>query len=157
MQFFLFFSYLSAFCLFIYFCNYCYCFDSFLCCHIGQTVFDPMFISVYNLFYTSLPVLALGVFDQDVNDVNSLKYPKLFTPGHLNLLFNKAEFFKSAMHGCITSCVLFFIPYGERVSRRSGRRNRWPRCRPLLHLHLLTSGSVHVSSPDHFQCTTLKS
>ena len=71
-----------------------------------------MFISVYNLFYTSLPVLALGIFDQDVNDVNSLKYPKLFTPGHLNLLFNKAEFFKSAMHGCITSCVLFFIPYG---------------------------------------------
>jgi magnesium-transporting ATPase (P-type) len=71
-----------------------------------------MFISVYNLFYTSLPVLALGIFDQDVNDVNSLKYPKLFTPGHLNLLFNKGEFFESAMHGCITSCVLFFIPYG---------------------------------------------
>lgn len=71
-----------------------------------------MFISVYNLFYTSLPVLALGIFDQDVNDVNSLKYPKLFTPGHLNLLFNKTEFFKSAMHGCITSGVLFFIPYG---------------------------------------------
>ena len=71
-----------------------------------------MFISVYNLFYTSLPVLALGIFDQDVNDVNSLKYPKLYTPGHLNLLFNKAEFFKSAMHGCLTSCVLFFIPYG---------------------------------------------
>lgn len=78
----------------------------------GQTVFDPMFISVYNLFYTSLPVLALGIFDQDVNDVNSLKYPKLYTPGHLNLLFNKEEFFRSAVHGCLTSCVLFFIPYG---------------------------------------------
>jgi phospholipid-translocating ATPase len=85
-----------------------------------------MFISVYNLFYTSLPVLALGIFDQDVNDVNSLKYPKLYTPGHLNLLFNKAEFFKSAMHGCLTSCVLFFIPYGTSLQlfdAGSGRRS----------------------------------
>ena len=78
-----------------------------------QTVFDPMFISVYNLFYTSLPVLALGIFDQDVSDRNSLCYPKLYTPGHSNLLFNKREFLRSALHGFFTSCVLFLIPYGE--------------------------------------------
>ncbi|XP_070384650.1 probable phospholipid-transporting ATPase IM [Dermacentor albipictus] len=75
------------------------------------TLYDPVFISFYNVFYTSLPVLALGVFDQDVNDVNSMRYPKLFTPGHLNLLFNKVEFLKSVAHGVI-SFVLFFIPYG---------------------------------------------
>lgn len=34
-----------------------------ICCL--QTVFDPMFIAVYNLFYTSLPVLSIGIFDQD--------------------------------------------------------------------------------------------
>lgn len=77
-----------------------------------QTVFDPMFISVYNLFYTSLPVLALGIFDQDVSDRYSLCYPKLYTPGHCNLLFNKREFLRSALHGFFTSCVLFLIPYG---------------------------------------------
>lgn len=78
-----------------------------------QTVFDPMFISVYNLFYTSLPVLALGIFDQDVSDRYSLCYPKLYTPGHCNLLFNKREFLRSALHGIFTSCVLFLIPYGK--------------------------------------------
>ena len=31
-----------------------------------QTALDEAFISVYNLCYTSLPVLALGFFDQDV-------------------------------------------------------------------------------------------
>lgn len=71
-----------------------------------------MYISVYNLFYTSLPVLALGIFDQDVNDKNSLLYPQLYRPGHLNLFFNKKEFFRSALHGCFTSLVLFLIPYG---------------------------------------------
>lgn len=78
-----------------------------------QTVFDEMFISVYNLFYTSLPVLALGVFEQDVSDATSLQFPKLYAPGHTSELFNKTEFIKSTLHGCFTSLVLFLIPYGE--------------------------------------------
>lgn len=78
-----------------------------------QTVFDPMYISVYNLFYTSLPVLAVGIFDQDVNDKNSLMYPKLYAPGLQNLLFNKKEFCWSALHGFYASCVLFLVPYGK--------------------------------------------
>lgn len=80
---------------------------------IFQTVFDPMFISVYNLFYTSLPVLALGVFEQDVSEKNSLLFPKLYTPGLTSSLFNKTEFMKSALHGCYTSLILFLLPYGE--------------------------------------------
>jgi phospholipid-translocating ATPase len=79
-----------------------------------QTLFDPIFISFYNLFYTAMPVMSLGVFDQDVNDKNSLSYPKLYTPGHQDLLFNKKEFLKSAMHGFFTSCILFLVPYGKK-------------------------------------------
>lgn len=44
--------------------------------------------------------------------MNSMRYPKLYTPGHLNLLFNKVEFLKSVAHGVVSSFVLFFIPYG---------------------------------------------
>lgn len=78
-----------------------------------QTVFDPMYISIYNLFYTSLPVLAVGIFDQDVNDKNSIVYPQLYKPGHLNMFFNKKEFFRSALQGCFVSIILFFIAFGE--------------------------------------------
>ncbi|XP_047740035.1 phospholipid-transporting ATPase ID-like [Hyalella azteca] len=78
----------------------------------AQTVFDPMFIAVYNLFYTSMPVLALGIFDQDVDARNSMAYPKLYTPGVHNTLFNKPQFLRSAFHGFVASGVLFFIPYG---------------------------------------------
>ncbi|GAB6028350.1 hypothetical protein CHUAL_002520 [Chamberlinius hualienensis] len=90
----------------------CHFWFAFFCGFSAQTLYDPFFISCYNVFYTSLPVLALGIFDQDVNDKNSLKYPKLYTPGHENLFFNKKEFLKSIAHGVITSFVLFFIPYG---------------------------------------------
>lgn len=72
-----------------------------------------MYISVYNLFYTSLPVLALGIFEQDVSDKHSIDYPKLYTPGLHNALFNTTEFIRSVMHGFFSSLVLFLIPYGK--------------------------------------------
>ncbi|XP_075979890.1 ATPase phospholipid transporting 8B isoform X1 [Anticarsia gemmatalis] len=90
----------------------CHFWFAFFCGFSAQTVFDEMFISVYNLFYTSLPVLALGVFEQDVSDSTSLQFPKLYVPGHTSQLFNKTEFIKSTLHGCFTSLVLFLIPYG---------------------------------------------
>ncbi|XP_075154288.1 ATPase phospholipid transporting 8B isoform X2 [Haematobia irritans] len=90
----------------------CHCWYSFFCGFSAQTVFDPMFISVYNLFYTSLPVLALGVFEQDVSDKHSLEYPKLYTPGLKSQLFNTKEFVYSVLHGAFSSLILFLIPYG---------------------------------------------
>ncbi|XP_055644370.1 phospholipid-transporting ATPase ID isoform X2 [Toxorhynchites rutilus septentrionalis] len=90
----------------------CHFWYAFFCGFSAQTVFDPMFISVYNLFYTSLPVLALGVFEQDVSDKNSVEYPKLYTPGITNALFNTTEFIRSVLHGIFSSLILFLIPYG---------------------------------------------
>ncbi|XP_011191046.2 phospholipid-transporting ATPase ID isoform X2 [Zeugodacus cucurbitae] len=90
----------------------CHCWYSFFCGFSAQTVFDPMFISVYNLFYTSLPVLALGVFEQDVSDKHSIEYPKLYTPGLKSQLFNTREFVYSVLHGAFSSLILFLIPYG---------------------------------------------
>ncbi|OQV17784.1 Phospholipid-transporting ATPase ID [Hypsibius exemplaris] len=90
----------------------CHLWYAFFCGFTAQTVYDPWFISFYNLFYTSLPILALGIFDQDVNAKNSIDFPKLYTPGHQNLLFNRQKFFRSMMHGVATSLILFFIAYG---------------------------------------------
>jgi phospholipid-translocating ATPase len=41
-----------------------------------------------------------------------LRYPNLYAPGHLNLLFNKKVFAQSVAEGVITSLVLFFVTYG---------------------------------------------
>ncbi|XP_037689946.1 probable phospholipid-transporting ATPase IM isoform X2 [Choloepus didactylus] len=84
----------------------------FFCGFSAQTVYDPWFITLFNIVYTSLPVLAMGVFDQDVSEQSSLDYPHLYEPGQLNLLFNKRKFFICVAHGVYTSLALFFIPYG---------------------------------------------
>lgn len=57
-------------------------------------------------------MLALGIFDQDVNDKFSTKFPLLYTPGHIDLLFNKYEFLKSVAQGILTSFTTFFITWG---------------------------------------------
>ncbi|KGL84223.1 putative phospholipid-transporting ATPase ID, partial [Tinamus guttatus] len=84
----------------------------FFCGFSAQTVYDQYFITLYNIVYTSLPVLAMGIFDQDVPEQRSMEYPKLYEPGQLNLLFNKREFFICIAQGIYTSVLMFFIPYG---------------------------------------------
>ncbi|XP_022330149.1 phospholipid-transporting ATPase ID-like isoform X3 [Crassostrea virginica] len=89
----------------------CHLWFAFFCGFSAQTLYDPYFVSFYNVFYTSIPVLILACFDQDVNDYYSIRYPKLYTPGLLDSGFNKKVFAFSAGEGIITSLVLFFIPY----------------------------------------------
>ncbi|XP_017324395.1 phospholipid-transporting ATPase ID isoform X1 [Ictalurus punctatus] len=94
----------------------------FFCGFSAQTVYDQYFITLYNIVYTSLPVLAMGIFDQDVPEQRSLECPKLYEPGQLNLLFNKREFFICITQGIYTSVVLFFVPYGvlSRATQSNG-------------------------------------
>ena len=46
-----------------------------------------------------------------MSDTYSLRYPKLYAPGHLDLLFNKKVFGWSVVEGVFSSLVLFFVPY----------------------------------------------
>ncbi|CAF0870465.1 unnamed protein product [Adineta ricciae] len=77
----------------------------------AQTLYDPFFVATYNVFFSSLPVLALGVFDQDVSADHSMSKPPLYTPGQNNEFFNKKIFAESVIHGILTSCIIFFVPY----------------------------------------------
>ncbi|CAL8280034.1 unnamed protein product [Merluccius merluccius] len=78
----------------------------------AQVAYEDWFITLYNVCYSSLPVLLVGLMDQDVNDKLSLKFPKLYLPGQQGVLFNFKKFFISLFHGIFTSLIIFFIPYG---------------------------------------------
>nr|XP_015831762.2 phospholipid-transporting ATPase ID [Nothobranchius furzeri] len=84
---------------------------AFFCGFSAQTVFDDWFITLYNTVYTAAPVLSLGLFDQDVNDRWSIRYPQLYSPGQLNMYFSKKAFVGCIMHSCYSSLILFFIPW----------------------------------------------
>ncbi|KAM9338571.1 phospholipid-transporting ATPase IC [Symphorus nematophorus] len=85
---------------------------SFFSGYSSQVAYEDWFITLYNLCYSSLPVLLVGLLDQDVNDKLSLKFPKLYLSGQQGTLFNYKNFFISLFHGIFVSLIIFFIPYG---------------------------------------------
>ncbi|KAM4841108.1 phospholipid-transporting ATPase IC [Thomomys bottae] len=85
---------------------------SFFNGYSAQTAYEDWFITLYNVLYSSLPVLLMGLLDQDVSDKLSLRFPRLYMVGQRDLLFNYKRFFVSLLHGILTSLVLFFIPLG---------------------------------------------
>ncbi|XP_059845663.1 phospholipid-transporting ATPase IC [Hypanus sabinus] len=78
----------------------------------AQTAYENWFITLYNVLYSSLPVLVVGVLDQDVTDKLSLRFPRLYIPGQKGSYFNFTKFFLSLLHGIIVSMIIFFVPYG---------------------------------------------
>lgn len=75
----------------------------------GQPAYNDWYMSFYNVFFTSLPVIALGVFDQDVSARLCLKYPLLYQEGVQNILFNWPRILGWMFNGLLSSMIIFFI------------------------------------------------
>ncbi|KAB2073140.1 hypothetical protein ES319_A07G063600v1 [Gossypium barbadense] len=75
----------------------------------GQAVYNDWFLSFYNVFFTSLPVIALGVFDQDVSSRLCLKFPLLYQEGIQNVLFSWLRIIAWAFNGVLSATVIFFF------------------------------------------------
>ncbi|KAH7549287.1 hypothetical protein ACOSP7_025997 [Xanthoceras sorbifolium] len=75
----------------------------------GQTVYNDWFLALYNVFFTSLPVIALGVFDQDVASRFCLKFPLLYQEGIQNVLFSWYRIVGWAFNGVATATIIFFF------------------------------------------------
>lgn len=78
----------------------------------AQTVYDEFFVTLYNVVFTSMPILVVGIFDQDVNDKVSIERPNLYLPGQKSKFFNKSIFLMSIMKAVITSAIIYFCCFG---------------------------------------------
>jgi len=62
-------------------------------CHFDMTyVFDYTYILMFNLAFTSVPVVLIGVLDQDVSDAVSLAVPQLYRRGIERLEWTQKKF-----------------------------------------------------------------
>ncbi|KAE9602245.1 hypothetical protein Lal_00049558 [Lupinus albus] len=75
----------------------------------GQPAYNDWCMSLYNVFFTSLPVIALGVFDQDVSSKLCLKFPLLYQEGMKNVLFSWKRIFGWAFNGVVSAAIIFFF------------------------------------------------
>ena len=80
-------------------------------------MYDAFFLSMYNMVYTSMPIIFLGTMDQDVDEKSAVRYAGLYTPGLRNMSFNNTKFLITAFEGIGTSLVLVAMVMGK--ERRS--------------------------------------
>ncbi|KYQ90192.1 P-type ATPase [Tieghemostelium lacteum] len=76
----------------------------------GQTYYERLTLTAYNVAWTFFPVLALGILDKDVSENACLSNPKLYTAGIKGYHFNTMVFLGWLLNGLYHSVVLFAFP-----------------------------------------------
>ncbi|KAM6331719.1 phospholipid-transporting ATPase IK [Alca torda] len=72
-------------------------------------LYEGWFLALYNIFYTTYPVLSMGLLEQDVSAKKSLEFPELYAIGQQDELFNYRVFSVTLLHGVSTSLASFYI------------------------------------------------
>ncbi|KAK9676126.1 hypothetical protein RND81_11G056000 [Saponaria officinalis] len=75
----------------------------------GQLAYNDWYLSLYNVLFTSLPAIALGVFDQDVSARYCLKFPLLYQEGVQNVLFSWLRILSWMVNGMCSGIITFFF------------------------------------------------
>ncbi|VFQ61243.1 unnamed protein product [Cuscuta campestris] len=74
----------------------------------GQRFYDDWFQSLYNVIFTALPVIVLGLFEKDVSAFLSKKYPELYKEGIRNSFFKWRVVAVWALFAIYQSLVLYY-------------------------------------------------
>ncbi|OMO57251.1 Cation-transporting P-type ATPase [Corchorus capsularis] len=75
----------------------------------GQRFYDDWFQSLYNVIFTALPVIIVGLFDKDVSSSLSKKYPELYKEGIRNMFFKWRVVAIWAFFAVYQSLVFFYF------------------------------------------------
>jgi magnesium-transporting ATPase (P-type) len=76
----------------------------------GQKMYNEGGIQLFNLVFTSVPILLLGIYDQDVPKEMMYMYPQLYKPCITDFFFRKKIFFKWIATAIFESVLIAIIP-----------------------------------------------
>ncbi|KAG2495688.1 hypothetical protein HYH03_006288 [Edaphochlamys debaryana] len=90
----------------------------------GQFIYNDFYMTLFNVVFTALTPVVIGIFDRDVDKQMGLKYPGLYMQGQRNEYFNFkaiALWLLSSMYQC--AIIMVFVLVGcnsTEVDRESG-------------------------------------
>ena len=82
------------------------------CGFSGAVMIDQMYLMLYNLVFTSIPPLAIGVFDQDAPDSLLESNPQLYKQGRLGQIYRSYSFWLNMADALYQSLIIFFFAVG---------------------------------------------
>ncbi|KAH7837035.1 hypothetical protein Vadar_008720 [Vaccinium darrowii] len=75
----------------------------------GGVLYDDWSMAMFNVLLTSLPVIALGILEQDVSAQVCLKFPALYKQGQRNICFSWNRIIGWILNGALASLFIFVI------------------------------------------------
>lgn len=95
----------------------------------GQSIYDDWYMLLFNVLLTSLPVISLGVFEQDVSSEVCLQFPAVYQQGPKNLFFDWYKILGWMGNGLYSSLIIFFlniIIFYDQAFREEGQTASMP-------------------------------
>ncbi|ETE71895.1 putative phospholipid-transporting ATPase VD, partial [Ophiophagus hannah] len=83
----------------------------FYCGFSGSSMIDQWYLIFFNLMFSSLPQLIVGVLDKDVPAETLIAMPQLYTSGQKMEEYQPYMFWMNMIDALYQSLVCFFIPY----------------------------------------------
>lgn len=74
----------------------------------GEVIYESWTLSFYNIFFTFLPPLVMGICDQFISARLLDRYPQLYQISQKGLFFKMHSFFSWILNGFYHSLVLYF-------------------------------------------------
>eukprot|EP01133_Synstelium_polycarpum_P003848 gene3848-4443_t len=76
----------------------------------GQTYYERLTLTAYNIAWTFFPVIVMGVLDKDVSEEMVMEHPQLYNSGIRNELYNIKVFGGWAVTGLLHALLLYIFP-----------------------------------------------
>ncbi|GAB7363986.1 hypothetical protein MBLNU230_g4546t1 [Neophaeotheca triangularis] len=80
--------------------------------YTGTSLYEPWSLSMFNTLFTSLPVIFLGIFEQDLRPATLLAVPELYTKGQKFAGFNTIIDAAWTFMGVSEAALVFFLMWG---------------------------------------------
>lgn len=80
--------------------------------YTGTSLYESWSLSMFNTLFTSLPVIFLGIFEQDLSATTLLAVPELYTQGQRNAAFNFQKYIWWMFMAVSEAVVVYFLMYG---------------------------------------------
>lgn len=97
---------------------------AFYCGFSGLTLIDGWLLTVYNIFLTSIPPFALGIFEKDLPEQTLVERPHMYPPLAKGLYFNVSVGSRWFVESVLHAVMVFYIMYPTAINM-DGRSNNY--------------------------------
>jgi magnesium-transporting ATPase (P-type) len=77
----------------------------------GLLMYFSIFFTLYNALFTTIPIVVIAMYNQDVSPAVLMQYPSLYVNGLKNRSFNWMSFFGWCGLGVWHAYVIYFVPF----------------------------------------------